>query len=101
MTGNLMTGHGLCKCRLVRCAGVSVGVGAAETEATAARERVRTWWLSWQQGSLPGPDFRLGHSSKQSLGVRVRWGVKDGLCRASLDDGTEIHHGDPVTHQAN
>ena len=101
MTGNVLTRHELCKRWLVLCAGVILGVGTAETESDSRWERVWAWGLSLQQGSLPGPDFRLGHRRQQSLGVRMRWGIKDGLCRTSLDDGTEIHHGDPVTHQAN
>ena len=101
MTGDVLTGHEFGKRWLTLRAGVILGIGAAETKATAAREGVWAWWLSLQQGALPGPDFRPGHRCQQSLGVRVRRGVKDGRWRASLDDSAEIHHGDPVAHQAN
>jgi hypothetical protein len=71
MTGNLLTRHERCKRRLVLRAGGILGVGAAETQATAARERVWAWWLALQQGALPSPDFRPGHRRQQSLGVGV------------------------------
>ena len=43
MTGDVLTRHELCKRRLMLHAGVILGVGAAETQATAARERVWAW----------------------------------------------------------
>ena len=60
-----------CKRRLMLHAGVILGVGAAETQATAAQECVWAWWLAWQQGALPSPAFRPGHRRQQSLGIGV------------------------------
>jgi hypothetical protein len=71
MTGNLLTRHERCKRRLVLRAGGILGVGAAETQATAARECVWVWWLALQQGALPDSDFRPGHRCQQSLGIGV------------------------------
>jgi hypothetical protein len=68
MTGDVLTRHDLCKRRLVLCAGVILGIRTAETKATAARERVRAWGLSLQQGAL--------------LPVRVRECTPPGMLRA-------------------
>ena len=89
MTGDMLTGPELYKRRLVLRAGGHQG--------QRRRKRQPLGSASGRGGSpcskVPSqaPTSGRGHRRKQSLGVGVRWGVKDGLCRASLDDGTEIH----------